>query len=193
MLDCVTPYLQITSRICEKGNKNMANTEAASPHSTKQTILVVDDEKTIVRLCVLILEHAGFSVLPSTDSAEALEIAEHHPGPIHLLLTDLLMHPPASSASGANKFPYAHGHELALQVLRLRKDLRVIIMSGNFDQKLAGYGIRRGRLPFLPKPFEAKALVALVQQTLQEPPLSIESLTAGATGKVLVGGDGGFD
>ena len=171
----------------------MANTEAASPHSTKQTILVVDDEKSIVRLCVLILEDAGFSVLSATNSAEALEIAAHHPGPIHLLLTDLRMPPPASSASGANKFPYAHGHEFALEALRLRQDLRVIVMSGNVDQDLAGSGIRRGRLPFLLKPFVAKALVALVQQTLQEPPLSIESLTAGPTGKVLVGGDGEFD
>ena len=160
----------------------MVNTKAASPDSTKQTILVVDDEMTIVRLCVLILEHAGFSVLPATDSAEALEIAEHHPGPIHLLLTDLLMHPPVSLASGANEFPYVHGHELVVHALRLRNDLRVILMSGNFDQDLAGYGIRRGDFPFLSKPFEAQALVALVRETLHEPPLSLERLTAGTSG-----------
>ena len=91
----------------------MNNLEAASPHSTKQTILVVDDEKAIVDLCAAILKLAGFSVLPATNSSEALKIVKHQLGPIHLLLTDLVMHPPEFSlASGTNEFPYVHGHEL---------------------------------------------------------------------------------
>ena len=85
--------------------------------------------------------------------------------------------PEFSFASGDNEFPNVHGHELAVRALRMRKDLRVILMSDNIDQDLAGYGIRRGDLPFLPKPFEHQALVALVRQTLHAPPPSIESLT----------------
>ena len=87
--------------------------------------------------------------------------------------------PEFSFASGGNEFPHVHGHELAIRALRMRKDLRVILISGNIDQELAGYGIRRGELPFLPKPFEHKDLVTLVRQTLQAAPPSIESLTAG--------------
>jgi len=65
-------------------------------------------------------------------------------------------------------------------------------MSGNIDQDLAGYGIRRGGLPYLPKPFENQALVALVRQSLHAPQPSIESLTAGPPGIPNVG-DGWFD
>ena len=174
-------------------NVNLSDPAIASPHSTKQTILVVDDETAIVHLCTAILDQAGFSVLEATNSSEALKLVKHHPGPIHALLTDLVMHPPEFSfASGDNEFPYVHGQELAIRALRMRKDLRIILMSGNIDQELAGYGIRREGLPFLPKPFEAQALVALVRETLQEPPLSIESLTAGRPGMVQAG-DGWFD
>jgi DNA-binding NtrC family response regulator len=171
----------------------MSNLDVASPQTTKQTIVAVDDDTTIVHFCATVLEQAGFSVLPATNSSEALKICKNHPGPIHLLLTDLVMPPPEFSfASGDNEFPNVHGHELAIRALRMRKDLRVILMSGNIDQDLAGYGIRRGDLPFLPKPFEHQALVALVRQTLHAPPPSIESLTTSPPGIQNVG-DGWVD
>ncbi len=166
----------------------MLNPESTFPLSTTQTILVVDDEISIVSLCSAILKDAGFSVLPATNSAEALKLVKHHHGPIHLLLTDLVMHPPAFSlASGDNELPYVHGHELAVRSLRMRNDLRVVLISGNVDKDLAGYGIRRDGLPFLAKPFEARALVALVRMTLNAPAPSIERLIADPPGKVLVG------
>lgn len=158
----------------------MSNRDVAPPSSTKQTILAVDDDTAIVDLCAEILEQAGFSVLPATSSSKALQICKNHPGSIHLLLADLVLLPPEFSfTSSENEFPNVHGHELAIRALRMRKDLRVILMSGNIEQDLAGYGIRRGTLPFLSKPFERQALVALVQQTLQAPPPSVERLTAG--------------
>jgi DNA-binding NtrC family response regulator len=185
--------LRSQERFAGKRYENMLNPESTSPLSTTQTILVVDDEISIVSLCSAILKDAGFSVLPATNSAEALKLVKHHDGPIHLLLTDLVMHPPAFSlASGDNEFPYVHGHELAVRSLRMRNDLRVVLISGNVDQDLAGYGIRRDGLPFLAKPFEAQALVALVRMTLNAPAPSIERLIADSPGKVLVG-EGWFD
>jgi DNA-binding NtrC family response regulator len=74
----------------------------------------------------------------------------------------------------------------------MRKELRVIVMSGTVDKDLAGYGIRRGNLPFILKPFELQALLTLVQQTLHAPPPSAESLTEGQPGVPKVG-DGWFD
>lgn len=166
----------------------MSNLDVASPQSTKQTILLVDDDRAIVRLCTTILEQAGFSILPATGSSEALKLCKNRPEPIHLLLTDLVLSPPEFSiASGDNEFPNVHGHELAVRTLRIRKDLRVILMSGNVDQDLAAYGIRRGNLPFLPKPFEPQALVTLVRQTLHAPPPSAESLTAAPPGMPRAG------
>ena len=171
----------------------MSGQQAIVPPSVSPTILVVDDEPTIMKLCKTILQQAGFSVLDADGSSEALKICTQHEGPIDLLLTDLILPPPSfQMASSSNQFPHVHGHELAVRALRMRKDLRVILMSGNIDQDLAGYGIRRGDLPFLPKPFEHQALVALVRQTLQAPPPSVESLTAGPPG-IQKAGDGWVD
>jgi DNA-binding NtrC family response regulator len=163
------------------------------PRSVSPTILVVDDEPSITKLCKTILQQAGFSVLDADGSSEALKICTQHEGPIDLLLTDLVLPPPGFQlASSSNQFPHVHGHELALRALRMRKDLRVILMSGNIDKDLAGYGIRRWNLPFLSKPFEQQALVALVRQTLHAPLPTIESLAEGPPGIPKVG-DGWVD
>lgn len=146
--------------------------------SAPQTILVVDDELALTKLCKRILEEAGFTVLHADGSSDALKLCTQHEGPIDLLLTDLVLPPPGFQlASSTNQFPHVHGHELALRAIRIRKGLRVILMSGNVEQELAGYGIRRGTLPFIPKPFEPNALVSLVRQTLHAPAPSLEGLT----------------
>ena len=171
----------------------MSGQQDIVPRSVSPTILVVDDEPTITKLCKTIFQRAGFSVLEADGSSEALKICTQHEGSIDLLLTDLILPPPGFQlASSSNQFPHVHGYELAVRALRIRKDLRVILMSGNIDQDLAGYGIRRGALPFLPKPFEHQALVALVRQTLHAPPPSVESLTADPPGIPKVG-DGWVD
>ena len=174
----------------------MAGQQNIAPQTVTPTILVVDDEPAITKLCKTILQQAGFSVLAVDGSSEALKICTQHEGPIDLLLTDLILPPPGFQlASSSNQFPHVHGHELAVRALHIRKDLRVILMSGNIDQDLAGYGIRRGDLPFLPKPFEQQALVTLIRQTLQMPPPSAEnvaSLAVHQTGFPKVG-DGWVD
>ena len=163
------------------------------PRSVSPTILVVDDELAITKLCKTILQQAGCSVLDADGSSEALKICTQHEGPIDLLITDLILPPPGFQlASSTNQFPHVNGHDLAVRALHIRKDLRIVLMSGNIDQDLAGYGIRRGYLPFLPKPFEHQALVALVQRTLHAPPPSIESLTAGWP-EIQNAGDGWVD
>ncbi len=171
----------------------MSGQQNLAPQPLSQTILVVDDEPTVTNLCKTILQQAGFSVLEADGSSEALKICTRHKGSIDLLLTDLVLPPPGFQlASSSNPFPHVHGHELALRALGIRKDLRVVLMSGNIEQDLAGYGIHRGDLPFLPKPFEPQALVTLVRQILQTPPPSIESLTASPPGVPKVG-DGWVD
>jgi DNA-binding NtrC family response regulator len=141
------------------------------------TVLVVDDDDTVVAYCKKILQEAGCSILSASGSSEALKICKQHGGTIDLLITDLVLPPPEFSfASSENEFPHVHGHELALRALRMRKDLHVILMSGNPDADLAGYGIRKDTLPFLSKPFDPPAFVSLVKQTLQTPPPTPEML-----------------
>jgi len=171
----------------------MSRQQDLTPPASSQTILVVGDEPTVTTLCKAILQQAGFSVLVADGSSEALKICTQHEGPIDLLLTDILLPPPGFQlASSSNQFPHVHGHELAARALCIRKDLRVILISGNIDKDLAGYGIRRGSVPFLPKPFEPQALVMLVRQTLQTPPPSAESL-AESKPETPTAGDGWVD
>ena len=171
----------------------MSEQQTIVSKSVPPTILVVDDEPAITKLCKALLRQAGFNVLDANGSSEALKICTQHDGAIDLLLTDLVLPPPGfQMASSSNQFPHVHGHDLAVRALRIRKDLRVILMSGNIDKDLAGYGIRRGNLPFLAKPFDQQALITLVQQTLHTPPPSIDSVTAGSPGIPKVG-DGWVD
>jgi DNA-binding NtrC family response regulator len=171
----------------------MSGQQNIAPQSQPPTILLVDGEPSMTMLCKAILLQAGFWVLDADGSSEALKICTQHEGPIDLLLTDLILSPPGFQlASSSNQFPHVHGHELAIRALRIRKDLRIILMSGNIDKDLAGYGIRRGSLPFLAKPFELQALVTLVRQVLKASPPSIESLTIGPPETPTVG-DGWVD
>lgn len=146
------------------GNQNTPQTPALA------TILVVDDEPSILGLCTTMLEGAGYTVLQANGSSDALRICAEHKGPIDLLLTDLILPPPGFHiASSSNLFPHVHGLELAVRAATTRKGLHVILMSGNPDKELASHGIKRGTLPFLAKPFEQDRLTHLVQDVLAQP------------------------
>jgi CheY-like chemotaxis protein len=134
------------------------------------TILLVDDELAIVKLCKALLEGAGFAVLEADGSSEALKICTQHQGSIDLLLTDLVLPPPGFQlASSSNQFPHVNGHELAVRAAGIRKGLRIILTSGNPDKELVSYGIKRGSLPFLAKPFGKEDLIQAVQDVLAQP------------------------
>ena len=138
------------------------------------TILVVDDELSIVKLCAALLEKEGFTVLGAGGSSEALKICTQHQEPIDLLLTDLILPPPGFQlASTANQFPHLNGHDLAIRAAMIRRGLRIILMSGNPDKDLVDHGIIRGAFPFLAKPFELAYLIALVHQVLAQPALTL--------------------
>jgi len=141
------------------------------PSQTAATILVVDDEPSIIKLCRELLEPEGFTILEADGSSDALKICAKHEGPIDVLLTDLVLPPPGFQlASGSNEFPHVHGHELAMRAATMRQGLRIILMSGNPDKELVSHGIKRGTLPFLQKPFEKAALIQLIRDVLQNPP-----------------------
>jgi len=147
-----------------QGQQNIPSPKA-SP-----TILVVDDELQVLTLCKALLEGSRFTVLEADGSSEALKICTQHQGPIDLLITDLVLPPPAFQlALSSNQFPHVNGHELAVRATMIRSGLRIILMSGNPDKDLASHGIKRGTLPFLAKPFERDRLIALVHNVLAQP------------------------
>lgn len=125
-----------------------------------ETILVVDDEADVRGLARDALAARGYEVLEAGDGEEAIRVAEAHPAPIHLLLTDVVM-------------PGLNGVELGGRLTRLRPDLKVLYMSGFAvvgaqQEQLAGPGLEPGA-PILPKPFSAEALTRKVQEVLERP------------------------
>src|SRR3712207_5653316 len=122
----------------------------ATGNDQRRTILVVDDEPAILRLCSAVLEPAGYDLQTAEGSSDALKLCAQDSRPVARLLTDLVLPPPGFQlASTSNQFPHVHGHELVRRAATMRPGLRVALMSGNPDQELASHGIKRGTLPFL--------------------------------------------
>jgi PAS domain S-box-containing protein len=118
-----------------------------------QTILLVEDEDSVRELTRTILASCGYSVLAAGGAAPALGLAAKHGGPIHLLLTDVVM-------------PECNGHELAQRLLAIRPDTRVLYMSGYTDNVIAHHGKLEQDTHFLQKPFTPAALAEKVHQVL---------------------------
>lgn len=84
------------------------------------TVLVIDDEPLVQRFLYHILTIAGYRVLEGHNADHALHLCQQHPGPIHLLLTDIHM-------------PDMNGRELATHMRALRPQLRVLYISSDED------------------------------------------------------------
>ncbi len=118
-----------------------------------ETVLVADDEPDIRTLARDILEARGYTVLTAADGEEALRLAEAHAGPIHALLTDVVM-------------PKLTGPELAERLLRTRRDTKVVFMSGYTGDLIGEYGILRVGAPFVGKPFSPDLLLRKLREAL---------------------------
>jgi PAS domain S-box-containing protein len=132
----------------------VAREELPQAEGRGETLLLVEDEKALRDLAVLILRESGYVVLAAGRGDEALELAARHSGPIHLLLTDMVM-------------PGMNGRALADQLRARRPELKVVYMSG-YAEKIAE---QQEELPagaaFLQKPFRSSALLLKVRQVLE--------------------------
>jgi two-component system, cell cycle sensor histidine kinase and response regulator CckA len=125
----------------------------AAPARGHETVLLAEDEQLVRLLALKVLEQAGYRVLVAAGGAEALRIAERHDGPIHLLLTDMVM-------------PEMSGRELMHQLTELRPGVRVLYMSGYSDEAIAGHGVLDPDTAFMQKPFTPAALTGKVREVL---------------------------
>jgi PAS domain S-box-containing protein len=125
---------------------------AASLARGSETILLVEDVDSVRDLVRDILKDCGYGILDASDGARALALAERHEGPIHLLLTDVVM-------------PVMGGPELARRLALLRPGLKVVYMSGYADQA-AGTDLSALGARFLQKPIQAGVLACTVRNAL---------------------------
>ena len=118
-----------------------------------ETILLVEDDEALRGLTSAILRERGYEVLVAESGADALLVAERHPGPIDLLLTDVVM-------------PRMSGSELAARLAPLRPGIRVLYVSGYTDDAVVRHGILSSDVAFLQKPMTAELLARKVRDVL---------------------------
>jgi signal transduction histidine kinase/CheY-like chemotaxis protein len=125
----------------------------AGPDTGRETILLVEDEAAVRRLAREGLGARGYRVLEAAKGAEALELAAQHRGPIHLLLTDVVM-------------PGMSGAEVAARIVALRPTTQMLYVSGYPDDALGPHGVLAPGIAFLAKPFTVGELARKVRQVL---------------------------
>jgi signal transduction histidine kinase/ActR/RegA family two-component response regulator len=135
------------------GTPPALETPTSFPSADGETVLVVEDEPSIRSLACEMLEAHGYRALSAGSGEEALGLAVRHPGPIHLLLSDLVM-------------PGLAGPALAERFSVVRPHARILFMSGYAGEELARRGISEDAAPSLPKPFTQDQLGRRVREAL---------------------------
>jgi len=129
------------------------NEARAAMAGGSETVLLVEDEVKLRSLARRILESEGYRVLEAPTSMEALLIASRHTGPIHMLLTDVVM-------------PVMSGRELAETLAKRRAEMKILYMSGYTDDTIVRHGVLKSEVAFLQKPFAPEALARKVREVL---------------------------
>ncbi|HJV55797.1 MAG TPA: response regulator [Methylomirabilota bacterium] len=129
-----------------------------------RTILVVDDDQWVRVLARDVLATEGYRVLEASDGQDAIRVAAEHPGPIHLLLTDVVM-------------PGMNGCELAAGLGALLPGLKVMFMSAYDRDFLVARGLTPTG-PVITKPFTIEYLTRRIEMVLGDRRPSASAPTA---------------
>ncbi len=117
------------------------------------TLLVVDDDPTIIQMLTVALGRAGYEVVGVESGAEALAYFREHRDSVHAVLTDIIM-------------PGMGGEELLEKILDLNPRAKVVATSGAADPDTIARMSRAGLAGFLPKPYRPQELPALLERAL---------------------------
>ncbi len=121
----------------------------------KGTVLLVEDEASVLMLTKRVLEHLGYRVLASTTPQDALRLASEEGGRIDLLMTDVIM-------------PEMNGRDLAGRVQGAWPGIRCLFTSGYTADLIADHGVLDDGVQFLKKPWTRDELAAKVQEALAQ-------------------------
>ncbi|HMI92348.1 MAG TPA: ATP-binding protein, partial [Polyangiales bacterium] len=118
-----------------------------------ECLLVVDDNESVLRITQRILESAGFRVLVADSGLSALELLERRTEPVHLLLSDIVMHG-------------MRGTELVELVGKRWPEIKLLLMSGYPDGAKHRRGVLESGVQLISKPFTPDQLTAKVREVL---------------------------
>jgi hypothetical protein len=132
-------------------------TSGGSPGRGTETILVVDDDGTLLRLVSEILRMHGYTVIEAVDGVTPLSMIESGEPTIHAMVTDVVM-------------PRMSGRALAEWALSLRPDMPILFMSGYVGENIEALGSLLGpKVGFVQKPFDADTVLAKLREVLDSP------------------------
>ena len=123
-----------------------------------ETVLLVEDDERVRKFASEMLRRRGYAVIEASDAEEAQQVAAGIHGPIHLLLTDVVM-------------PGASGRALAQRLTEHRTLMKVLYMSGYTDTAIVDHGVLAPGVAFLQKPFTPVTLARAVRNVLDAPVL----------------------
>jgi CheY-like chemotaxis protein len=118
-----------------------------------ETVLLVEDEPSVLQMAAEMLGQLGYRVLPATSSAQALHLAENHRDQIDLLVTDVVM-------------PEMSGKDLAEKLKKFYPHLKTLFMSGYTADVIAHQGVLDEAACFIQKPFSRKALSVKLREAM---------------------------
>jgi PAS domain S-box-containing protein len=135
-----------------------AQQATALPESVRgtETVLLAEDAAAVRAVARQVLERNGYAVLEAPNGRTALDLAVKHRGPIHLLVTDVIM-------------PEMSGRQLAERLKEPRPELKVLFVSGYTDDAIIRHGILEPGIAFLQKPFSPESLARKVRELLDSP------------------------
>jgi DNA-binding NtrC family response regulator len=119
----------------------------------QETILLVEDNPSILTMTNRLLAHLGYNVLSAGSPRQALDLAREYVGTIHLLMTDVVM-------------PEMNGRDLSHQILTLHPDLKHLFMSGYTANVIAHHGVLDEGVNFIQKPFSRNDLAVKLRKVL---------------------------
>jgi PAS domain S-box-containing protein len=148
-----TTFTIYVPRVAQAVSECEKDTVSTHPKSGTETILLVEDEEMVRSLMRTIFEQKGYTVLEACQGDEALAVCKRHPGPIDLLVTDIMM-------------PRINGWQLAERLAQIRPTIKVLFLSGYRHDVLVNDGLLKADSAFVQKPFKPEDLARKVREVL---------------------------
>ncbi|MDQ1256020.1 MAG: hypothetical protein QG656_615, partial [Candidatus Hydrogenedentes bacterium] len=139
---------------CEGVDAPREARKAALSKTGTETVLLVEDEETLLKLATMLLKRLGYTVLPANEPAKAIAIASEYGEKIHLLMTDMVM-------------PGMNGRDLRDKLAPVRPSMKCLFMSGYTPDFIVHRGVLEAETHFIQKPFSLDDLATKVREVLE--------------------------